>query len=176
MGDHATKIPGDFARRNERTYGADGKAWLGRLPTLVAECERRWALSIGPPFTPLSYSYTAPARNRYGDGVVLKLAVPGPFVVAEIDALRLFDGDGAARLVESDEGLGAMLLERLEPGGLLLEAGEREATSVAAGLMVRLRKPVPPGHRFHDVWEWMQAWSGCGRPSTAGPDRSRHPS
>lgn len=156
MGNHAIEIPGDFARRIERTYRDDGREWLGRLPTLVAECERRWSLSVGPPFTPLSYSYTAPARDRYGGGVVLKLAVPGPFAVAEIDALRLFDGDGAARLVDSDEGLGAMLLERLEPGGLLLEAGEREATSVAAGLMVRLRKPVPPGHRFHDVWQWMR--------------------
>ena len=156
MGDHAIEIPGDFARRIERTYRDDGREWIGRLPALIAECERRWSLSAGPPFTPLSYSYTAPARGRYGGGGVLKLAVPGPFVVAEIDALRLFDGDGAARLVDGDESLGAMLLERLEPGRLLLEADEREATSVVARLMVRLRRPVPHGHRFHDVWEWMQ--------------------
>ena len=156
MEGNAIEIPRDFARRIERTHRDDGRTWLGRLPALVAECERRWSLSVGPPFAPLSYSYTAPARDRHGTGVVLKLAVPGHFVLAEIDALRLFDGDGAARLVHSDECLGAMLLERLEPGGLLLEVAEREATSVAAGLMVRLRKPVPPKHRFHDVWEWMR--------------------
>ena len=87
----------------------------------------------------------------------MKLAVLDHSIGAEIDALRLFDGDGTARLVDSDESLGAMLLERLEPGALLLDVDDdREATSVAAGLIVRLRRPVPPKHRFHDIWEWMQ--------------------
>ena len=156
MGRCAIEIPGNFARRIERTHGDYGRAWLGKLPSLIAGCERRWSLSVGAPFEPLTHSYTAPARDRRGAGVVLKLAVPGPFVVAEVDALRLFDGDGAARLVDIDECLGAMLLERLEPGALLLEVDEREATSVAARLMTRLRRPVPPKHRFHDIWEWMQ--------------------
>ena len=151
------EIPGDFARRIERTHGDEGMAWLGRLPSLISECERRWSLSVGPPFAALNYSYTAPARDIHGAGVVLKLAVPDRFVAAEIDALRLFEGDGAARLVDGDESLGAMLIERLEPGALLLDVDDdREATSVAAGLMTRLRKPVPPRHRFHDIWEWMQ--------------------
>ena len=150
------EIPGDFARRIERTHGDEGMAWLGRLPALIVECERRWSLSSGPPFAALTHSYTAPAWDIHGAGVVLKLAVPDRFVAAEIDALRLFEGDGAARLVDGDESLGVMLIERLEPGALLLETDEREATSIAAGLMVRLRRPVPPGHRFHDAWEWMQ--------------------
>ena len=157
MGRCAIEIPGDFAPRIERTHGDDGRAWLGKLPSLIAGCESRWSLSVGAPFEPLTHSYTAPARDRHGARVVLKLAVPGRFVVSETDALRLFDGDGAARLVDIDESLGAMVLERLYPGGLLLEVqDDREATSVAAGLMVRLRRPVPPQHRFHDIWEWMQ--------------------
>ena len=157
MDEHEAGIPGEFARRIERAFGDDGRAWLGSLPSLVAECERRWSLAAGPPFAPLSYSYTAQARDRHGARVVLKLAVPGPFTVAEIDVLRLFDGDGAARLIDSDEGLGAMLLERLEPGELLLDVDDdREATNIAADLMTRLRRPVPPVHRFHDIWEWMQ--------------------
>ena len=157
MEHHAIEIPGDFARRIERTHGDDGRAWLERLPALIAECERRWSLSTGPPLAQVNYSYTAPARGQHGAGLVLKLAVPDHSIGAEIDALRLFDGDGSARLIDSDEGLGAMLLERLEPGGLLLEVDDdREATSIAAGLIVRLRRPVPPSHRFHDIWGWMQ--------------------
>ena len=157
MGDRVIEIPSDFARRIERAFGDDGRAWLGSLPSLIAECELRWSLSVGPPFAPLSYSYTAPARGPHCAQAVLKLAVPGRFVVAEIDALRLFDGDGSARLIDGDEGLGAMLLERLEPGELLLGVDdEREATSIAAELMVRLRRPVPASHRFHDVREWMR--------------------
>ena len=157
MNEHVVDIPSEFADRIERTHGDDGRAWLGELRALVAECERRWSLSVGPQFASANYSYAAPARGRHGARVVLKLAVPGDYVAAEIDALPLFDGDGAGRLVDSDESLGAMLLERLEPGELLLDVDDdREATSVAAGLMTRLRRPVPPKHRFHDIWEWMQ--------------------
>lgn len=157
MGEHSIEIPGDFARRIERTHGGGDRAWLERLPVLIAECERRWSLTTSHPFPHVNYSYTAPAVGPHGSGVVLKLAVPDHSIGAEIDALRLFDGDGAARLIDSDEGLGAMLLERLEPGALLLEVDDdREATSVAAGLMVRLRRPIPHKHRFHDIWEWMQ--------------------
>ena len=50
----AIDIADDFARRVERAHGGDGRAWLGRLPALIDECERRWLLSVGPPFTPLS--------------------------------------------------------------------------------------------------------------------------
>ena len=156
MGRNAIQIPSEFADRIERTHGDDVRAWLGELPALVDECERRWSLSVGPLFAPANYSYAAQACDRNGARVVLKLAVPGRFVAAEADALRLVGGDGAARLVDSDEGLGAMLLERLEPGGLLLEVEEREATSIAAGLMTRLRRPVPTGHLLHDICEWMQ--------------------
>ena len=157
MDEHVVEIPSEFADRIERTHGDDGRAWLGDLPALVAGCERRWSLSVAPPFASANYSYAAPARDQHGAQVVVKLAVPGDYVAAEIDALRLFDGDGAARLVDSDETLGAMLLERLEPGELLLDVDDdREATSVAAGLMTRLRRPVPPKHRFHNIWEWMQ--------------------
>lgn len=157
MGGRVIKVPCDFARRIERAFGDDGRAWLDRLPALVAESERRWSLSVGPPFASANYSYSAPAQDPDGARVVLKLAVPGDYVAAEIDALRLFDGDGAARLLDSDEGMGAMLIERLEPGELLLDVeDDREATSIAAGLMVRLRRPVPASHRFHDIWEWMQ--------------------
>ncbi len=157
MGHQAIEIPGDFARRIDRIHGDHGRAWLERLPALIAECQRRWSLTFGPPFPQSNYSYTAPALGQQGVRAVLKLAVPGPFVTAEIEALRLFDGDGAARLIDSDESLGAMLLERLEPGAMLLVVDDdREATSVAAGLIVRLRRPVPPSHRFHDIWKWME--------------------
>ena len=157
MNEHEAQIPIEFARRIERAFGDNGRAWLTKLPTLVADCERRWSLTVGPKFASANYSYTAPARDRHGARLVLKLAVPGDYVAAEIDALRLFDGDGAARLIDSDEGLGAMLIERLEPGVLLLDVeDDREATSIAADLMARLRRPLPPAHRFHDAWGWMQ--------------------
>jgi streptomycin 6-kinase len=74
---------------------------------------------------------------------------------SEVEALRLFDGCGAARLLELDLDLGAMLLERLEPGTPLVALeNDEEATSIAAGVMRRLRRPTPENHVFPTVAYW----------------------
>jgi streptomycin 6-kinase len=62
----------------------------------------------------------------------------------EIAALRLWDGNGAARLLETDPELGALLVERLEPGTMLVEIAERDddrATALAAGVLAELWRP-----------------------------------
>jgi streptomycin 6-kinase len=72
----------------------------------------------------------------------------------EAEALRLFAGRGAALLLELDKGRGAMLLERLEPGvPLTTVRDDEEATSIAAGVMRRLWRPVPRDHQFPTVSE-----------------------
>ncbi|MAX20408.1 MAG: hypothetical protein CL709_11335 [Chloroflexi bacterium] len=74
---------------------------------------------------------------------------------SEIEALRIFDGDGVARLLDSDTDLGAMLIERLEPGDTLLSVEDDEqATSIAAGVMRNLWKPAPVNHPFPTAERW----------------------
>ena len=147
-------IPEDFARRMVEVYGAAGQAWLAGLPALLADCAGHWALQVGPPF-PLSYNYVAPAVRADGTPVVLKVGFPGPELLAEIAALRLYDGHGIARLLDADPGRGALLLERLTPGTPLLElADDAAATAIAAGVMRELWRPVPPGHPFRSVADW----------------------
>jgi streptomycin 6-kinase len=86
---------------------------------------------------------------------VLKLGVPNPELASEIAALRLFDGRGSVRLLEADEQQGILLLERLSPGAPLsaLE-DDAEATSIAAGVMRQLWRPVPFQHSFPTVATW----------------------
>jgi streptomycin 6-kinase len=97
-------------------YGAEGEAWLQRLPAILADCERRWSLEAGLPFEPLSYNYVAPAGRGDGERVVLKVGFPCKELMGEIEALQLYDGNGTARLLEAEPDQGALLLERLEPG------------------------------------------------------------
>ena len=85
-------VPNDFARTIVELYDDAGTAWLDRLPVLLAECEQRWSLTVGPPFVPLSYNYVAPAIRADGTEVVLKAGVPNPELLTEIAALRLYDG------------------------------------------------------------------------------------
>jgi streptomycin 6-kinase len=153
-------IPEGLTRTTIALRGAAGRDWLDRLPALVAECGERWSLEIGPPFPELSFNYAAPAFRVDGTAAVLKLSFPhDPEFEREAEALRLFDGRGAARLLELDKGRGAMLLERLDPGVPLTTVGDdEEATSIAAGVLRQLWRPVPLDHAFPSVSDWARGF------------------
>jgi streptomycin 6-kinase len=77
----------------------------------------------------------------------------------ETQALRFWDGDGIVRLLEADEDLNAMLLERCEPGTPLRELPETEQDVVIARLLRRLwRKPDSP-HTFRPLSVMLEHWS-----------------
>lgn len=148
-------IPSDFAQTMVELYGAAGVEWLRRLPALIAECEQRWSLTVLPHFSPLSYNYVAPAICADGTEVVLKLGVLNAELLTEIAALELYNGRGIVRLLDADPEQGILLLERLKPGMLLEELpDDEEATSIAAGVMRQLWRPVPPDHAFPSVAKW----------------------
>src|SRR3954451_17282375 len=97
-------IPDEFARAVRAFRGASGEAWLRGLRQTVEACAARWALEVGPPFLPLSYNYVAPAVRSDGTRLVLKVCFYGDEETAtEREALRLFKGHGAVRLLDSDE-------------------------------------------------------------------------
>jgi len=115
-------------------HGDRGASWWRELPQLLERCARRWSLRILPPFDNLSYNYVAPAVRADGSEVVLKVGVPHPELLSEMAALRHYDGRGSVRLLDADEAWGALLLERLRPGAMLVTVDDDEAaTRVAAG-------------------------------------------
>src|SRR5690348_2928247 len=97
-----------FRRTVIGTY-EDGVEWLERLPALIDLMARRWSLTVGPAFANLSYNYVAPAVTSDGVEVVLKLGPPNPELSSEMEALRIYDGRGAARLLQCDPNAGALL-------------------------------------------------------------------
>jgi len=144
-----------FARTIVELYGAAGIEWLSRLPSIIADCEQRWLLTVMPPFEPLSYNYVAPAIRADGTDVVLKLGIPNPELLTEIEALRLFNGHGIVQLLDADPDQGILLLERLKPGTPLSSLpDDRQATSIAAQVMRQLWRPAPSEHPFPTVAKW----------------------
>jgi len=90
-------------------------AWLARLPHAIAQLEERWQLSIGERFDGEGdASWVAPAVRRDGSPGVLKLGMPHMEAEHEADGLRFWNGDPTVRLLEADDSLGAMLLERCD--------------------------------------------------------------
>jgi streptomycin 6-kinase len=149
-----------------------GAAWLDRLPRLADECAEQWELELGPPFTGGNVSLVLPA----GDAV-LKLNFPDEESEHEADALALWEGHGAVRLIAHDPARRALLVERCRPGTTLWDvADEQEATSIAAGLLRRIWRPPAPDHPFRllatEAVRWAAElpgqWEQLGRPFDRG--------
>jgi Streptomycin 6-kinase len=112
-------IPATFKSHIIEFHEPQGINWLEQLPTRLAQCAERWQISIGQPFTPLSYHYVVAATRTDGTPVVVKAVAPTDEFPQEVAALRHFDGQGMVQLLAIDESNQIMLLERLTPGTLL---------------------------------------------------------
>jgi streptomycin 6-kinase len=148
-------LPSPFIRNIRNSFGAEGECWLADLPELLNKAARRWDLSLGEPFL-LSYNYVCAATRADGTPAVLKIAVPNREILSEMSALRLFNGQGACRLLEADDENYTYLLERLYPGQMLVEMPDDEArTHTACEVMTRLWRPAPPEGPFIPLSAWF---------------------
>lgn len=152
-------ISAELERRVRMVHGEAGVAWLAALADLLGEAARRWGLRLAAPFEALTYNYVCPAWRENGGAVVLKAGVPCVELTTEASALEWWGGEGAARLLDADAESGLLLLERLEPGRLLLEVeDDDEATRIAAGVMRRLLRPAPKDGPFPHVRDWFRGF------------------
>jgi streptomycin 6-kinase len=136
-------------------------AWLARLPDTLRELEQRWSLRLGVPFDGdgASCAWVAPVTLTTGQAAVLKLGMPHMEGEQEIEGLRFWNGDPTVRLLDADDDLGAMLLERCEPGTALRTLPESEQDVVVARLLRRLwRRPAAP-HPFRPLSAMIASWS-----------------
>lgn len=148
-------LPAEFVHNIEKYFTEEGKAWLPVLPSLLDQAAKRWELTLGEPFL-LSCNYVCAAKTADGRDVVLKVGVPNPELVSEIEALTLYDGRGAVRLIDSDAEKGLLLEERLQPGTMLLEVqDDAAATEIAAGVMRSLWRPVPQPNHLISLQGWF---------------------
>jgi streptomycin 6-kinase len=155
----ALKIPARVAANCRKT--PKGAAWLDRLQETLGGIERRWSLTIGAPFDDeeVSCSWVAPVALSDGTSAVLKLGMPHMEGEHEVHGLRFWDGDPTVRLFEADDDLGAVLLERCQPGTALRSMPEPEQDLVISGLLRRLwRSPSAP-HPFRPLSVLMEYWS-----------------
>ena len=162
-------LPPDFISTIQNTYGEDGDAFLKALPESIAQASARWGLTNVQPAPTLSYNFVAfaecastagfdetPQPSAHTGEVVLKMGVPGDEMESEMATLRLFNGQGACRLIDCDEEKSWMLLERLRPGAMLstLE-GDEEATQIAADVMQKIWRPAPEDDVFIQLSDWF---------------------
>jgi streptomycin 6-kinase len=148
-------LPPTFINNVTRAFEESGRRYLAALPELLADAARRWDLTLGEPFL-LSYNYVCAATRVDGSPTVLKVGVPNNELTSEINVLRVYAGQGACRLYESDSKTGMLLLERLVPGTMLAALeDDDQATRIAADVMCAIQRPVPVGDGFLSLRGWF---------------------
>lgn len=153
------QIPKSLLWLNRRE---DGRDWLSSLPDLLAAAQSSFNLDLsGPSFSGGNVSYVLPAKK---DGVdaVLKIAFIDRESRHEADALKLWNGNGAVKLLAHDAELGALLLERCRPGNLLAQASGIDQMEVLTGLLQKLL--VPANTPFSSLASEAEIWAGTMHP------------
>ncbi len=137
---------------------------LGLLPGLeriAADIAREWGLDLGPRIAAGRYSYVAPA----GTDAILKIVpIEDDESAHDADALALWSGDGAVRLLRHDRGRHALLMERARPGHDASALDERDALGVAVEVGRRLWRPAPLGRPYQWIGERIPGWLDAAGP------------
>jgi streptomycin 6-kinase len=134
------------------TDGFDAKAFdLSSAKALAIDSAAHWDLTPEAPFVMSSVSYVAPA----GPAVVKVPWGGDDESLHEADALWLWDGHGAVRLL--DVYGSAILEERAAPGDDLSAVPEAEATRIALDVAQQLWVAGRPPFRrvVPEVWRWL---------------------
>jgi streptomycin 6-kinase len=153
------RIPSALAMNCRRT--PEGEAWLARLPDVLWKLENEWALTPGLPLDgeEPTCAYVAAVLSANKTPAVLKVAMPHMEGEQEIHGLRFWAGDPTVRLLKADDALGAMLLERCQPGTTLRLLEEHDQDVVIAGLLRRLWRCPSAEYRFRPLSALMDFWS-----------------
>jgi streptomycin 6-kinase len=123
------------------------------LEAVAREVAAEWGVELGEPFALARYSYVAAA----GDDAVLKVTPPEDDESdEEAEALELWAGEGAVRLLRRDRSRRALLVERARPGDDIAELAEEEATQLAVATGLTLWRAA--GMPFRWIGDHVPRW------------------
>ena len=126
-------------------------------------------MKLGAPFNEeVSCAWVAPVELANGSSAVLKVGMPHMEGRDELQGLRFWNGNPTVRLLQADDEIGAMLMERCTPGTALRTLPEPEQDLVIAGLLRRLWRSPSASYRFRPLSAMTEYWSnetlaGAGR-------------
>jgi streptomycin 6-kinase len=123
------------------------------LEAVAREVAAEWGVELGERFALARYSYVAAA----GDDAVLKVTPPEDDESdEEAEALELWAGEGAVRLLRRDRSRRALLVERARPGDDIAELAEEEATQLAVATGLTLWRAA--GMPFRWIGDHVPRW------------------
>lgn len=145
---HVRNLVGEALTRNaEGVWGDQGRQWLASLPGLIDDITADWQVTVERTH-PMTFHWVARVTRADGTPAVLKIGVVDGHLDAEAEALRIFAGRGAVRLLAEDHERGALLMSSAEPGTPVAELVPTDDPAATAALIEagrRLHRVPPPG-------------------------------
>lgn len=150
------EIPFELQQKIVQVFREKGRRWLNELPEILEHCRQKWELSSLQLVSEFSYNLIFFAESALYGKVALKIGVPNPEVLTEIEALRRFSSGPICTCWDSDPERGTLLLERIEPGDNLTSVEETaERVRVAADIMKRLSIPAEGKTGLPPFSDWI---------------------
>ncbi|WP_435879643.1 aminoglycoside phosphotransferase family protein [Streptomyces prunicolor] len=169
-------IPAALVASYESFGGKAGEAFATALRERAARFLDQWELRLDGPSMNGRCALVLPVLRADGTPAALKLQDVDEETAGEPVALRVWDGEGAVRLLEADADTGTLLLERLDSGRVLADLPDsREATLVIARLLARLTAVEAPAglRRLGDIAEQLLDRTSAVLPQVADPAERR---
>lgn len=150
-------IPESFDDNIKRVFGEKGVAWRRSLPQLLETCIKKWNLSNCRLSKHLSMNLICFAESpEYGE-IALKVGVPHADLFTEMKALSLYEGLHICKCYDYDIELGAMVLERINPGGQLKELSDSdERINIGSNVISRLPIFIEDTEGFPTYGYWIE--------------------
>ncbi|MGW0660759.1 aminoglycoside phosphotransferase family protein [Streptodolium elevatio] len=154
------EVPERLVRTALRWCGEEAaRPWLAGLPESAAEFLDRWRLTAERPVLPGgALSLTLLVRRDDDTPATLKLGFVDRYTAHEADALAIWAGRGAVRLLDADAPRGALLLERLQPDVSLRSLPEDRAMLEAVEVLRHLWIAPPEDSAIDLVADRVGHW------------------
>lgn len=132
-----------------------GHSWLNRWRDLARTAVTEWRLTIDLSGGALPWVGSAavviPVRRADGSRAVLKITIPHEEAFPEPNALALWGGRGAVRLLEASRDDYVLLLERLDGDRSLAGVPLEETTAIWGGLVRELALTPDSGELWREI-------------------------
>lgn len=133
----------------------NGQRWLNKIPKIIKKYELEWGIKSLGAFPELSLNYVEKIKTQNGQDGVLKIAFPNdPVFAAELRTLKIYNGEGAVKVLKQNVEDAVFLMERCLPGDPLYSLNsEEKEIEVFSKVCKKIRKKVPAGLSFQKLSE-----------------------
>jgi len=150
---HVPELDDELRRRLGRRLGAGIESWLDELPPVLVDLSDRWQIDLESLVQRGSVSVVIRCRTGDGRPAVLKVSPERRRIVDEATALARWRTVHVPAVLAVDDGVGALLIEAVEPGSSLSESRAYPSRESLAALMSSLHADGVPDPSYPPVAE-----------------------